>query len=246
MGKNTCIVDQCAKRPHGNGRCISHFFITPEAPAFTLGSDECIPWTGRRSRFQEAAQRSMALDGKPVPHWGWVQVNCASEACLNTDHLTANAPVRLMYPRDVCIYCGRPGYTKDHILPRHWSGDAARTFVATVPACGLCNSILNDTLTWSINERRAVCHRRLERKFSRLLAMPEWTHYQLQGIEGDLRAYILDEVSKRTEVRRMLKWPDDPHYDARALEKSGIENPYETGLIAAVDETFIAFVDAVA
>lgn len=234
MGNHTrkCSIAGCKKQSHGRGFCISHFSSgLINMPEDGLATGDCIAWKGRPEKFQAAAVRSVVLDGKEVPQWAWVEVNCGSERCLNSEHLDVHAPEVLRYPYGVCVYCGRRASTKDHILPRNWTGESVRSFTAIVPACGTCNSMLSDTLTPSINQRRAVAHARARRKYARLLNMPEWDEEQLHGVEGSLREYILDEVSKRAEVRRMLEWPADTTYDTRALERSGIEDPYEAGLL---------------
>lgn len=248
MGNHTrkCSIAGCTKSVHGRGFCISHFSAgIQNLPSKTM-TDECVAWVGRTRKFQEAARRSLIIEGTSLFPWSWVIVNCGSETCLNPDHLDIHEAQKLRYPSGICVYCGRHAGTKDHILPRHWGGESVRKFVATVPACGTCNSMLSNTVVWAINERREVAHRRAMKKYRRLLSMPKWDDEQLSGVEGSLRDYILDEMSKRAEVQRMLRWPEDSHYDIRYLELSGIEDPYSIRLLTAEDQAFQDFVEAVA
>lgn len=241
MGNHTrkCSIVGCDKKAHGRGFCISHFSAgVHNLPKQAGATGDCIPWEGRPEKFQAAAVRSLVLDDKEVPPWAWVVVNCGSEMCLLSDHLEVHFPHRLHYPHHLCIYCGRPGYTKDHILPRNWTGESVRTFTAIVPACGLCNGLISDALAPSVTMRRQICHIRLRRKFSNLMRMPKWTNEQLHGVEGSLRSFILSEVSRREEVKRMLDWPNDPVFDLRAMERSGIEDPFEAGLLESEDSDF--------
>lgn len=241
MGNDTrkCSIVGCDKKTHGRGFCISHFSAgVSNLPETSLATGECIAWEGRPEKFQAAAVRSLVLDDKEVPPWAWVVVTCGSDMCLLSDHLEIHFPQVLRYPHSLCIYCGRPGFTKDHILPRNWTGESVRSFTAVVPACGVCNGAISDTLAPSINMRRSICHTRLRRRFSRLLRMPKWSDAQLHGLEGSLREYILKEVGRREEVKRMLEWPDDPTFDMRALEQSGFEDPYEAGLLELEDSKF--------
>ena len=204
----------------------------------TRSTAACIAWTGPKKRYQEAAADVLDENGRPQPAWAWITTRCGDDLCIHPDHLLGHAPVRLAYPALVCVYCGRSGYTKDHLLPRHWSGDAKRHFVVTVPACGTCNSLLSDTLTWSITERRAICHARMRKRFHPVLRTIDRTPAELAEFGPTLRAHIEDGMARKAEVERMLAWPEDPDYDLRALQKSGIENGYISGLLEDQDERF--------
>ena len=193
----------------------------------------CIEWGGSESRYQQAAAKSLAVEGADPSPYAWITPKCGNAKCIEPDHLTVHKPVRLAYPYGVCIYCGRPGWTKDHLFPRRWTGDALRKFTAVVPACGTCNSLLGDTLTWSITERRMICHARLRKHYRKTLRTKDFSAGELREFQGTLRAYIKSEMVKKREVLAMLEWPTDPSYDLRALEHSGLEDPYVLGLILA-------------
>lgn len=197
---------------------------------------DCDIYKGPKKFYQEFASNILESEGRPQPHWAWVTPNCGNEMCLTPEHLIGHAPVRLAYPSRVCIYCGRPGYTQDHLLPRRWSGDAKRHFVVIVPACGMCNSLLGDTLTWSITERRELCRARMRRKYRKYLRIPDWTEEEIAEFDRGMRDFIRDGLMKKREAERVLSWPEDPAYDIRALERSGIENPYVTGLLIEEDD----------
>lgn len=197
---------------------------------------DCDIYKGPKKLYQNFAANILESVGRPQPHWAWVTQNCGNETCLAPEHLIGHAPVSLAYPRGLCIYCGKPGFTRDHLLPRRWSGDAKRHFVVIVPACGTCNTVLNDTLTWSITERRALCHARLRRKYAKILRIPDWSEEELREFGSDMRGYIEDGMAKKQEVLEMLDWPTDPSFDARALGHSGIENPYTIGLLIEEDD----------
>lgn len=197
----------------------------------------CEPFEGRPIKYQaEAAHLMWVETGQQPASWAWIDTTCGT-ACLNVDHMTMQAPRQLAYPRRVCIYCGRSAGTVDHLLPRQWSGEAKRTYVATVPACGTCNNALNDTLTWSITERRMICHYRLRRKFRKALSVVEYGPSDVAKFEGALRKEVLDGMARKRIIDAMLAWPEhDPGYDLRACQKSGIEDPYAVGLIIPREE----------
>ena len=196
----------------------------------------CIPFEGREKAYQaEASGRFFVETGIVPTHYAWVTTTCGT-SCLNVEHIRFNEPVRLKYPKHVCIYCGRSGYTEDHLLPRRWTGESARKFVAVVPACGTCNNVLGDTLTSSITERRAICHARLRKRYSKVLKTVEYGPSDLAEFGPNLRAFIVSSMEKRATVMQMLRFPDDISFDMRALQKSGIEDPYGVGLLISDEE----------
>ena len=197
----------------------------------------CEPFEGRPIRYQaEAAHRMWVETGRQPASWAWIETTCGTP-CLNVDHMAMQAPRQLAYPSRVCIYCGRSAGTQDHLLPRQWSGETKRTYVVTVPACGTCNNALNDTLTWSITERRMICHYRLRRKFRKALEVVEYGPSDIAKFEGMLRDEVLDGMARKRVIDAMLAWPEhDPGYDLRACQKSGIEDPYAIGLIIPREE----------
>ena len=198
----------------------------------TTDPNACIPFDGREHRYQAEAAQAYYVETAMVPAtWEWITTTCGTKACLNTDHLRFVGPRTLAYPKYVCIYCGRSAYTKDHLLPRHQTGKAKRGFVAVVPACGTCNSVIGDTLTWSITERRAICHARLRRKYRRVLSHVEYGPADLREFGPTLRKAVIEGMEQKPAVMAMLSWPYDSEYDLRALEKSGIDNPYAIGLL---------------
>lgn len=196
----------------------------------------CNEITGDIKRHQDKATEALYIEGREVSRYSWIIVQCGNPRCIEVTHLTVQAPVTLAYPWGICIYCGRSAATKDHLMPRRWTGDAKRRFVVTVPACGTCNSVLSDTLTWSITERRALCHARLRRKFKKILGAPDRTPEEIDEFEGSLREFVIEQAEKKIAVQEMLRWPTDPGYDERAFAASGIEDPYAIGLILPDDE----------
>ena len=194
---------------------------------------ECQPFDGRAYDYQEAATKAYWVEKAIlVSAWHWVTTTCGV-MCLNPDHMRFNEPVKLAYPAYLCIYCGLPGGTKDHLLPRHFTGLAARRYVITVPACGACNSTLSDTLTSTITERRELVHLRLRKRHRKTLSQPDWTPAELRQLGHSLRTYVKNARSKKEVLLDRLAWPTDPDFDLRACQKTGIEDPYSAGLLLA-------------
>lgn len=203
-------------------------------------------WQGDIKHFQREAAFELSLTGLDPDPWDWITPTCGQTLCINPEHLQVRGNVKLAYPHGICIYCGRRGSTKDHLLPRDWTGDAKRHFVATVPACGTCNSLLGRVLTWSITERRAIAHERLRRHYRKILGQVDFTPEQVNEFGPGIRPDIIQGIENKKHVKEMLEFPTDPEYDARALQKSGLEDPWAMGLILPDDQDLHEYVRSVA
>ena len=202
----------------------------------THADGQCVDWAGPEKGYQDRAAGALSTVGREPSQFAWIRPKCGNPKCINPDHLSVHSPVTLAYPRNVCIYCGSPGWTKDHLHPRNWTGNAVRTFTVTVPACGQCNSFIGDALTWSITERRALCHMRIAKRYARVLRYVDYSEDEITEFGPNLRSAVRSGLQTKTEVRRRLAWPEDPAFDQRAIERSGIEDPYVLGLIISDEE----------
>jgi hypothetical protein len=195
----------------------------------------CAPFQGRPVSYQAEAARVLFAVGRTVQSWHWLSSTCDEPMCLQVDHLVARQPLKLAYPYGVCIYCGMPGRTRDHLLPVTSTGRAARRFVATVPACGQCNSIIGDRGSANITVRRRLAHDGIRRRHAANLATRDWSPEELAEFGPGLLPHILEAMDRKLETLSRLAWPHDPSFDLRALELSGIEDPYATGILGDSD-----------
>lgn len=188
-------------------------------------------WTGNPRQYQiraialyaEAAERTL------LP-WTWITTDCDVDMCLNPGCMTVHQPRVIGYPRGVCVYCGDPAGGVDHLLPEPSTGQALRHMVAVVPACANCNNRINDDPRSSVGDRRRKAQLSIEKGSRLLMAGSDKTPEELAEL-----GYVMQQVSgrntaKRERVRLRLSWPDDPFYDIRAFQKSGIEDPVSLGL----------------
>lgn len=147
---------------------------------------------------------------------GWtLESTCGVKFCLT--HTRPRPPIRPAYPPGVCVYCGFPGDSEDHVMPRAWTGDAARKRTVTVPSCRECNSIIGSTYAPHIAERRRIAHAGLRRKYRKYLRAIMWGPSDLAEMGPSLRSLAEEHMRKHTALMGRLKWPEDPLYDARAL-----------------------------
>lgn len=166
-----------------------------------------------------------------VPPFTWVATCCPEKLCLTREHLIVHQPLRLDYPRGVCIYCGLEANHMDHLIPEPWSGPAARANVLTVPACRDCNCSLNDTLTFSITQRRQLAHERILKRHGKWLKCKYFTSAELRQFGHNLRTTIDEGMQMRKVTEARLAWPFDPNYDLDAIQAVGIEDPYAIGML---------------
>lgn len=139
---------------------------------------------------------------------------CGHGLCLT--HVRSVPPFRPDYPPFVCVYCGSPADTVDHLRSRGWTGDRTRANVAVVPACRLCNSLLGDTFAYRVPERRDIVHRKLRTRFSSLLQVVVYGESDLDEMGYALREAGEDAIARHEELVRRLAWPNDPEYDVKA------------------------------
>lgn len=187
-------------------------------------SDKCERFQGLPHKYQEEAiGRYVHVWQTPLGAYAYVLSTCETTLCLNVDHLQVKRPHKLAYPRGTCVYCGLYATSRDHLEPVTWTGEASRRYVVTVPACGECNSVLNDSFAPTIPERRALVQERLRKRYKRVLQREEYTPAEIDEFEGMLRTAVLDGIEEKRIVIDRLEWPADPNYDLRALEKSDLE-----------------------
>lgn len=67
-------------------------------------------------------------------------VGYPSGAPLRADGESHSAAWRRILREDACAYCGKPGGTVDHIVPRSVGGEHVHAWTNLVGACSRCNS----------------------------------------------------------------------------------------------------------
>jgi len=196
-------------------------------------NEACWTWKGDAGHYQEQAAMAAIEAGVTIMPWCWIETNCGTARCMEPAHMVIHAPEKLHYPYGLCIYCGGPGWTKDHLLPVGFTGEGNRRHVLTVPACGECNSLIGASYAPSITERREIAKAGIRRKYKRRLIAHEYTKEEVAEFGPGLRPTILRAQSDKRAVIERLEFPDDPTYDLRYLGMSGIDDPYALGLIEA-------------
>lgn len=123
------------------------------------------------------------------------------------------------YGPDICVYCGDPAGTLDHVTPLvavaalMGTVDVRRHYpdgLCLVPSCADCNCRLSSFLARSIDEKREELKRRLRRKHAQLLNSRDWQPEELEELGHSLRALITQQERKRAWLIRRLAFPKKP------------------------------------
>lgn len=199
-------------------------------------TDEERMWDGHPARHPDEVWDKLYMAGRPRLPWSTFEIKCDEPMCLDLNHVKVITPTRLNYPTRVCTYCGLSAGTRDHIMPRTWSGESYRSHILTVPSCGECNSIIGDKPIYSIDGRRAHAQRRLAEKKFKVLGYETMLEVELEEYGPGLRSVMEAAAHQREHLESRLLWPDDIEYDIRYLQKSGIEDPQQTGLLDTTPE----------
>lgn len=187
----------------------------------------CDPWRGPKEWFQYEARKVLELTDRHL----WIVNTCPTEMCLCHYHLKTLQATPLDYLSGVCVYCGLSANTKDHLIPRGWSGETARSFVLTVPSCRECNAFISDKWAPTITERRTIAQDRIKSKYRAALRVHRFTKEDLAEMGPNLRSMVDAKHAIAEVVRDRLAWPPYEGFDFGACVRAGFEDPYEAGLL---------------
>jgi hypothetical protein len=193
-------------------------------------------WQGHPRKYQTEAHAVFHhATGSTVLPWSLIRTTCDLPMCLDAACMIVLAPVEIKYPKGICTYCGEPAFGRDHLLPKPMTGEALRKHVLTVTSCKDCNARINDFPSYCVTERRERAHQSIRRNNRELLERPDRTSEDLAELGPTLRSVAIKNQRKRDWLRTRLAWPDDPFYDLRAFQRSGIDDPVALDLIAPIE-----------
>ena len=137
-----------------------------------MSHDDCSVIVADGWIYQARARLAYEVAGDTdLEKHAWLRSTCGNR-CINPAHLVAHQPVKIAYPAGVCVYCGFPAGTKDHLVPRAWTGETRRQRVAVVPACADCNSRIGAFGSANVSERRKHAQASIRRRWSSVLNAP--------------------------------------------------------------------------
>lgn len=118
-----------------------------------------------------------------------------------------------------CYYCGEPGTTVDHVIPRTLLHQLAtlederttrelyaRHKIKVVPACRECNNRLASKYFPTLEKRRAYAKERIRKKYKNALETPGWSDSELARLSEDLQGYVLSMLAFKQHILRRLAY----------------------------------------
>lgn len=105
---------------------------------------------------------------------------------------------------DTCVYCGDTATSRDHLVPRAWTGNAIRKLVATVPACIDCNNRINAAHVFTIAGRSEVVATSLRRKWDKKLKIADRTPQEMRVYGYRMRQGLELAQRERQFIRARL------------------------------------------
>src|SRR5438105_4315346 len=111
-----------------------------------------------------------------------------------------------MHVMNICAYCGEFASTRDHVVPRSWTGSAKPRWNQSewVWACSECNSLLGSSIFDTFVDRREFIREKLRLKYKKLLATPDWTEAELSELHGRLRKTVQANLNAINVIRGRL------------------------------------------
>lgn len=123
----------------------------------------------------------------------------------------------------ICHYCGMPARHMDHVPPLSKANCFSGPFFL-VWACKECNYALNALPLATISDRCEFLKKKYERKYSKILKIPDWDEEELRDVSSSLRKYILKGISHRNSIRMRLHCLDSQIQTKTVIGATQIEN----------------------
>lgn len=119
------------------------------------------------------------------------------------------------YGEYTCVYCGEVADTVDH-APALWAVHARLSVTGAThingcrkfPACRECNGTLGACVESAMTDRRRICHKRLRRRYARILAIPQWDEADLLELKPTLQQVVRVGINQRERMKLRLRFPE--------------------------------------
>lgn len=113
-----------------------------------------------------------------------------------------------------CVYCGDYASTKDHFVP--WSfnnapGKRKSQFALAgtelLDSCVECNSMASNNVFDTIEQKREFIQEKIERKYSKILKIPDWSENDLNELSSRLRKNTRLKILAKHWILNRIAYP---------------------------------------
>jgi hypothetical protein len=111
----------------------------------------------------------------------------------------------------LCVYCGDPACSKDHVPPisrvdDYLSLGLRREVFIKVPSCLSCNKMLGDSLQDNFLDRVEVLKGKMFVKWCKMIGWVEWDDDELEELGVNLRSHVVVSLDKQYHVIKRYEY----------------------------------------
>ncbi len=110
----------------------------------------------------------------------------------------------------ICVYCGMPANTMDHLMPLSLMANLSDLNLnlksIKVPACMECNNLAGTVFFTSFQDKKKFIRYKISQKYAKTLAMPEWDKWELEEMGPNARQDIEMFLLKKKIILERLKY----------------------------------------
>lgn len=133
-----------------------------------------------------------------------------------------NRLYKLVCKDPICVYCGVPSTTIDHFVPISVVAMLAEVMDVVhgrvlLPSCGECNLLAGANLFKTVAAKRRFIHKKLAKRYKRVLAIPSWSPVELAELDYALRDLVTKGLVQQTWLRARLGWRNTSNREAVRL-----------------------------
>ena len=140
----------------------------------------------------------------------------------------------------MCYYCGEFGAdTLDHTIPYSYYSPVSISGVRTkarkneivpmVDCCKECNSTLGSKLIIDVRGRANYLKERYEKKYKRILRLPDWEEKEIKKLGKSLRSTVIKGLIEKESIQERLDYLE---YITTLTEDPFIQQKLEAGFVS--------------
>lgn len=118
-----------------------------------------------------------------------------------------------------CVYCGKDAECEDHVIPvsflsdrnrrknKSWNDNHNKSNNNLVNCCRECNSIASDKVFIDIDDKKDYIQEKLQKKYRKVLDMPDWTEKQINTMGINLATEIRIQLLAKKWILNRVNYP---------------------------------------